>query len=339
MADDTRRPEPWNVARSRWRPWQQPFIAIEWLTEWVVYAFDRWAFVKLLNVLGSFSLVVTAVAYYRGAPARQQAQQDAIKAKHYQAWQVINTAQGRGGNGGRLDALKELNVDRVDLTGVDLERAWLPGLSLPMGRLRYANADSAALAGADLRGADLSKAHLSGVRLAGADLRGAVLRGATLVGADLTGADLRFADLSDANLRNAQLSKANFSDALLAAADLRDSEMQDATWDSASLSNADLRGATISHQDVLRGAFVGGANLAGTRFSTLPSVLSKDGLRIHFRRRGAVILSADSAWRNFSSRNSGVATVSHAYASWSVKRDRGVLIDSVFPPRRAAPQR
>ncbi len=28
---------------------------------------------------------------------------DRLKQKHYQAWQVINTAQGKGGSGGRIE--------------------------------------------------------------------------------------------------------------------------------------------------------------------------------------------------------------------------------------------
>ena len=43
---------------------------------------------------------------------------DRIKQKHYQAWQVINSAQGKGGSGGRIDALEELHADGVPLVGV-----------------------------------------------------------------------------------------------------------------------------------------------------------------------------------------------------------------------------
>ena len=66
------------------------------------------------------------------------------KQKHYQAWQVINTAQGKGGNGGRIEALQELNADRVSLAGVDIAGAFLQGL-----QLRRANLVRAKMAAAD----------------------------------------------------------------------------------------------------------------------------------------------------------------------------------------------
>jgi hypothetical protein len=50
---------------------------------------------------------------------------DRIKQKHYQAWQVINSAQGKGGSGGRIDALEELHADGVPLVGIDVNGAFL----------------------------------------------------------------------------------------------------------------------------------------------------------------------------------------------------------------------
>src|SRR6266699_3248514 len=55
---------------------------------------------------------------------------DRQKQKHYQAWQVINTAQGKGGSGGRIEALHELNEDRVPLVGVNVSSSFLQGLKL-----------------------------------------------------------------------------------------------------------------------------------------------------------------------------------------------------------------
>jgi uncharacterized protein YjbI with pentapeptide repeats len=116
----------------------------------------------------------------------------------------------------------------VRLAGVDLNGLDLRGLNL-------AHAD---LAGANLRGCDLSDARLTGCDFAGADLTGATLRGvfaeaasfagATLVAVDfrhserdlffgtsLAGADFRGADLSDAILAGADLCGADLRDALL----------------------------------------------------------------------------------------------------------------------------
>src|SRR3984957_20259912 len=61
------------------------------------------------------------------------------QAKALQAWQVINTAQGKGGSGGRLEALQELNVDRIPLVGVDVSGAFLQGATLANARFFRAN--------------------------------------------------------------------------------------------------------------------------------------------------------------------------------------------------------
>jgi hypothetical protein len=134
-----------------------------------------------------------------GRDERRRAEHEAAllarKAANYQAWQVVNTAQGKGGSGGRIDALQDLVRNGVSLAGVRLDGAWLEGL--------------------ELSGADLRRASL-----AGANLRGAVLRGANLERADLSSADLTGADLSHTSLRGAEISQAILTTADLTGADL-----------------------------------------------------------------------------------------------------------------------
>ena len=119
----------------------------------------------------------------------------ARKAANYQAWQVVNTAQGKGGSGGRVDALQDLARNGVSLAGVRLDDAWLEGIrldgaSLPRASLRHAMLQGASLRGANLQGADLSGADLTGADLCGAVLKGARVGAATLATAGLEGADL-----------------------------------------------------------------------------------------------------------------------------------------------------
>lgn len=54
----------------------------------------------------------------------------ARKAANYQAWQVVDTVQGKGGSGGRIDALQDLVANGVSLAGVRLDGAWLEGIQL-----------------------------------------------------------------------------------------------------------------------------------------------------------------------------------------------------------------
>jgi uncharacterized protein YjbI with pentapeptide repeats len=121
----------------------------------------------------------------------EQARIDSI----YQAWQVVNSAQGKGGSGGRIEALSDLLRQGVSLAGINLDGAWLEGVELAgatlvRGSLQRTNLSKANLAGANLEGADLREAILVTANLAGANLRGADLSGARLSAATLDGADL-----------------------------------------------------------------------------------------------------------------------------------------------------
>src|SRR6201986_1767121 len=138
------RPQPWIVRKQRASArWLVPLVALEWVWEWAAFALSNWAFLEVLEYLGTFSILVAVVFYFSEAG-------DRIKLRHYQAWQVINTAQGKGGSGGRLEALQGLNADQVPLVGVDVSSASLQGLKLERANLLRAD-----FSAADLRGSDL----------------------------------------------------------------------------------------------------------------------------------------------------------------------------------------
>jgi pentapeptide repeat protein len=61
---------------------------------------------------------------------------------------VVNTAQGKGGNGGRIDALQDLARNGVSLSGVRLEDAWLEGIQLEGASLPRASLRNAQILGA-----------------------------------------------------------------------------------------------------------------------------------------------------------------------------------------------
>jgi hypothetical protein len=131
----------------------------------------------------------------REAEARASAL--ARKAANYQAWQVVNGAHGKGGSGGRIDALQDLVANGVSLAGVRLDAAWLEGIVLPTAHLPQSSLRDANLVGANLTDASLERADLRGARLDGANLRGVFLRAANVAGASLATADLTGADLKD----------------------------------------------------------------------------------------------------------------------------------------------
>jgi Pentapeptide repeats (8 copies) len=172
--------------------WTLPFWGLEWVLAWVAFALSRWSFLQVLEYLEGFSVLVAVIFYFSESG-------DRLKQKHYQAWQVINTAQGKGGNGGRIEALQELNNDRCPLVGVDASGAYLQDIHLQRARLVRAN-----FSGADLRDSDFSFADLTDADLASANFRQSHLNGAGLQ-ADLSGGDLTGAHLADADLRNSNL--------------------------------------------------------------------------------------------------------------------------------------
>jgi Pentapeptide repeats (8 copies) len=179
-----------------------PFFATEWLCGWLAYYLSNWTFLQVIDYLRSFGIIVAVIFYFSESG-------DRLKQKHYQAWQVINTAQGKGGNAGRIEALQELNEDKVPLVGVDVSGAFLQGL-----RLEKANLARATLSAADVRNAvlpsiDFSDADLRSANFRDCTCRGASFRNATLDDADFSGADLAGADLTGATLSNIDLRNAN----------------------------------------------------------------------------------------------------------------------------------
>jgi uncharacterized protein YjbI with pentapeptide repeats len=199
-----RRPGPFkeHMQRARYR-WLRPFFAAEWIWDWLSYLLANWSFLEVLEYLGSFSILLGVILYFAETGDRE-------KQKHYQAWQVINTAQGKGGSGGRKEALQELVADHVDLVGVDVSDAFLQGVRLPLAnlaraRLRDADIRSGVFDRANLDYADLTSANIRNGSFVKASLRDTVLADADLNGSDLGAADCQDADFSRADLRNCDL--------------------------------------------------------------------------------------------------------------------------------------
>ena len=206
LHETRKRPDSWRALKERVKyRWIVPFIAFEWVWEWVAFGLSNWRFLEVLEYLGSFSVLVAVIFYYSESG-------DRIKQRHYQAWQVINTAQGKGGSGGRIEALQELNEDKVPLVGVDVSSSFLQGL-----KLEHANLLRADFSAADLRGSDLAE-----VDFTLADLHSANLRSSNLKGATFEGANVQDVDLLGSNLTGVKFNGADLGGADMTLADLRD---------------------------------------------------------------------------------------------------------------------
>jgi len=187
-----------------------PFVALEWVWEWVAYWLSGWAFLEVLEYVERLGILVAIIFYFVDSGNR-------TKQRHYQAWQVINTAQGKGGSGGRVEALQELLEDNVSLVGLDVSDAYLFGVKLDRARLDRSNfhdtdARDASFQKAKMEFADFTSANLRRGNLAKADLRHADLKDADLSGANLAETDLGETDLSRADLRDTDLSRAKWKE-------------------------------------------------------------------------------------------------------------------------------
>jgi len=234
-----RRPQSWAVLKTGLKHrWMVPFRAFEWLWEWIAFGLSRWSFLEVLEYLGSFSVLIGAIFYFSESG-------DRVKQRHYQAWQVINTAQGKGGSGGRIEALQELNEDKIPLVGVDVSSAFLQGV-----RLEHANLLRAEMIAADLRGSNMSNANLMF-----ADLHDANFRGATLENTLLASADLKDVDLVGSDLKGADLSQVD-----LAGADLRSTNLASVKWKQIkSIKGANIAGVRDAPEGFVQWALGNGA--------------------------------------------------------------------------------
>jgi len=224
------RPEPWGTRRNSVRhSWMVPLVAVEWGCEWTAFLLSRWSFLEVLEYLGSFSILIAVIFYFSESG-------DRLKQKHYQAWQVINTAQSKGGSGGRVEALQELHDDGIPLVGVDVSGAFLQGIQLPGARLIRSNFTAVDARNSNFKGADFTAANLQSANLRESNLNGA--------------------NFEDANLGGADFCSANLADAIL----------DGATLDAADLGNADLRNVKWQRIKSLRGASIQGARNAPPGF-------------------------------------------------------------------------
>jgi hypothetical protein len=186
-------------------PYLLPLSYTNWAGEWMAYILGKWSIFEVLEYVGSFSILVGVIFYFASAG-------DRLKMKDSQAWQVINTAQGKGGSGGRIDALQELNEDGVSLVGVDISDASLEGLRLVGADLHNGYFDRTDLMHSSLQRCDLRWGTFHVANLRNADLRSANLADARFIDADLAGADLRGADVEDVVFDRANLNGVDFGD-------------------------------------------------------------------------------------------------------------------------------
>jgi hypothetical protein len=180
---ENEKPDTWEKWKGKYPGWPYILGKTEWRLEWLVYWCRDLAIFEVLEFAGRVSIIIAVIVWF-------WEWEDRMKQSHYRAWELINSARGSTGDGGRRDALQDLNDDEVNLSAAPLANAYLSKIQLP----------NASLVGADLRGADLFAANLTEAELFAANLTGAGLSGADLFAANLTEAELFAANLTGAGL-------------------------------------------------------------------------------------------------------------------------------------------
>lgn len=216
---------------------------------------------KVLDKVEAISILL-ALGYFIVNIESQQTR------SNYEAWQVINSAEGQGGNGGRVRALEDLNKDEEALAGLTANNADLTGVQLPWADLARARLKNTILNESDLRNADLTNADLCGAELVDANLTEANLSGANLSDSDVTQAKFIEAKLIGTKLCRAKLVEADFSDADLSDADLTNANLKRANFENAILSRTNFQDVVINNT-LFAGAYLNSVNLSGFKLNSL----------------------------------------------------------------------
>lgn len=186
----------------------------------------------------SIAITTAAFIFFLEIPERR-------KREHSEAWQVINSAQGQGGNGGRIQALEYLSKENVKLDGVTTPFADLTGINLAGSSLVRANFEKAKLDKANFRDANLEYADLRSTSLQRAIFSGAHLHFTDFREANLEGANFQEATLYEADFREARFGVTCFRNASLTGADFRNAQIFGVDFTGADLSSADFRGTSV----------------------------------------------------------------------------------------------
>jgi hypothetical protein len=190
---------------------------------------ESWLFCQirqsvLLNILEGFSILVAVWLFFLEAPERD-------KQAHYEAWKTIDSAHGLRNSYARLQALQDLNSDRIPLRGFTAPEADLSGIDLSGADLSHAY----------LSGADLSNANLSYADLSHANLVETKLHNANLTNSQLTGADISYAEFIEANLQEVDFVGANMIGANFVRSNLAQAYFGDVNFNQCRLNDANLQ--------------------------------------------------------------------------------------------------
>lgn len=212
--------------------------------------------IKVMEHVGKLTVLVVLVMWFL---ERDERTAQRIRS----AWQVLYSAHGKAGDGGRREALQTLIDAEVSLRGLPMAGVTLLGLTLPDTDLSYADFSGAQLQLANFAGRDLVYAKFIGAALDNTFFNGARLLFADFSAEDSTRITLLIntqfteAFCPGTKFRGAQLYTTDFTDATLIEANFRDCTLVDIDFSDAILNQADFRGAKMEFRRAPLRAFHG----------------------------------------------------------------------------------
>ncbi|MEM6611135.1 MAG: pentapeptide repeat-containing protein [Cyanobacteria bacterium P01_C01_bin.72] len=187
---------------------------------------ESWLFCQirqsvLLNIVEGFSILVAVWLFFLEAPERD-------KKAHYEAWKTIDSAHGLRNSYARLQALEDLNSDRISLRGFNAPEADLRDIDLSGADLSHAYLSGADLSNADLSNANLSNANLVETKLSNANLSNSLLTGANISYANFIETNLQSVDFVGANIIGANFVRSNLAQAYFGDVNFNQCRLNDA---------------------------------------------------------------------------------------------------------------
>ena len=223
------------------------FLKLELFWELLNEVISEWDFFKILDYLAklsSISLIFGTFAFVLESPERAEQRQVELEQKtienirnQYEAWQILTNPdlKDQASNGGRKQALENLNDQGIDLSGITMNKAILNDIFLKNARLRESHFDEARLGSANLQASFLSEASLKSANLFKANLSFA-----DIIESHLESADLSYADLRDTEFIKVKLNGVRFDYANLRNATWIESNITGATFKESNLIGANL---------------------------------------------------------------------------------------------------
>lgn len=149
--------------------------------------------------------------------------------------------------------------------GADLERRNLSGLDLRKANLKEANLREANLSKTELTGANLSGVDATNASFTEASLRYIDMRRSNLEGANLANVVMRYAVVKDTQAKGAKISRSVFDNVDFSNTDLSSIECEGATFTRVDFTNAEMEGTAFKDcviQGIFRLSYSSGLNFA-----------------------------------------------------------------------------